>query len=593
MNTVPFYDLKITDGFWAERQKTLRETTLWAIYDRFVETGRVETMDCQVHGIKPHCFWGSDVFKWMEGAAYLLKEQDDPAIRKAVDEILTMVEAGMLEDGYYNSYYNNPEIEEPRFTDRNMHELYSMGHMFEAAVALHEIGDDRLLTLSCRAADLVYRIFLEEDSAAFVTPGHEEIELALVRLYRVTGNEKYLELASFFVEKRGNNPKDKPLADPIDFRVQGHLPVRRQTEAVGHAVRAMYLYSAMVDLAAERQDESLWAAANRLFEDVCHRKMYISGGVGALASGECFSLPYHLQNASAYSETCATLGFALFCRRLYGQVPDSRYGDAAERALFNGMIAGLSLKGDSFFYNDPLEIDLSRQNIPLETRHLVTQRKKVFETSCCPPNLVRLIPSVADFLYTYDENTLYVHQYMANEGTAAGAKIRMETKYPESGKVKIAFSGTQKLALRRPGWCSCVKTGAAYREEKGYLYFDTNEVDIEFVMEPVFYAAAGQVHENAGRVALMRGPILYCVEEQDQVCPIHSLKADISAPVTVLEESFGGYPLLEGKGVYIPAQTALYAPAQQAETPCTIRFIPYYTFANRGEDSMMVWLLRK
>ncbi len=595
MQQVPFYNVDITGGFWRERQQTVIDKTVWAVYDRFKETGRIDTMDCQKHDVKPHVFWGSDVVKWMEGAAYILKKHPNEKLLQLVNELVEMIEQGTKEDGYYNSYYNNPEVEDPRFTDRNAHELYSSGHMFEAGVALQQaLGDDRLLKICQRNADLIDRIFREEDSAAFVTPGHEEIELALVRLYKATNDRRYLELSEFFVRQRGANNKDTNIYvnDKGEY-AQFHVPVTEQDEALGHAVRAVYLYCAIADLALELGDAELKAAAERLFDNIYEKKMYITGGIGSQPAGETFTMAYHLPNRTAYAETCAALGLALFARRMTLLTPDGRYGDAAERALYNGMISGLSLDGEAFFYENPLEIDHARLGMPKGHDH-ATQRKKVFDCSCCPPNLVRLIPSIADFIYTYDDNYLYVHQYMANRGKAANAEVAMETAYPVDGKVHVRFEGSQKLALRRPAWCRRVVTDQPYTEKLGYLYFDANEVTIEFVMEPVFYTAADAVHEDAGRVALMRGPIVYCIESQDQPAEVFRCRVDASAPVKVLDETFGGYPILEASGCVIPEQKALYAPVDEAAEPerCKLRYIPFYTFANRGEDDMQVWVLR-
>ena len=595
MQQVPFYDLDITGGFWQERQQTVMEKTVWAVYDRFKETGRIDTMDCQKHDIKPHVFWGSDVVKWMEGAAYILKQHPNEKLLALINELVDKIEQGTKEDGYYNSYYNNPEVEEPRFTDRNAHELYSSGHMFEAGVALQQaLGDDRLLKICQRNADLIDRVFREEDSANFVTPGHEEIELALVRLYKATGDRRYLDLSEFFVRRRGANNKDTSIyVNDNGEYAQFHAPVTEQEEALGHSVRAVYLYCAIADLALELDDADLKAAAERLFDNIYNKKMYITGGIGSQPAGETFTMAYHLPNRTAYAETCAALGLALFARRMTLLTPDARYGDAAERALYNGMISGLSLDGEAFFYENPLEIDHARLGMPKGHDH-ATKRQKVFGCSCCPPNLVRLIPSIADFLYTFDEAYLYIHQYMANRGTAAKAAVIMETDYPVNGKVSVRFEGDKKLALRRPAWCRRVITDQPYTEKLGYLYFDTNEVTIEFVMEPVFYTASDAVHEDAGRVALMRGPIVYCLESQDQPASIFRCRVNTQAPVKVMEETFGGYPLLEAEGYIIPEQKALYAPVDAAAAPqqCKLRYIPFYTFANRGEDDMQVWVIQ-
>lgn len=594
MQKVPFYDLKVTDGFWAERQKTVAEKTVWAVYDRFEETGRVITMDCKDHGIKPHYFWGSDVFKWLEGVAYILKQQPNDALLKKLDEIIKSIEQGVSEDGNYNSYFNSPLIDEERFSKRDRHELYSLGHMIEAAVALSEIGDERLMEICKKNVELIKRIFCEEKSATFVTPGHQEIELALYRMYENTGDKSYLELASFFIDKRGNCEEELEqvlYGKPYDY-CQTHLPVREQTTAEGHSVRALYMYCAMADLAEELDDDDLRRAVRALFDDIYTKKMYITGGVGSQKVGERFTLPYHLPNRDAYAETCAALSLALFAKRLYCAEPDSRYGDAAERALFNGMIAGLSLDGEAFFYTNPLEMDVERDGIPSGYSPKL-ERQKVFKCSCCPPNILRIVPSVAQFVYSFDEKYLYVHQYIATEGTVDGSTVKMSTHYPADGKISVQCSG-KKIALRKPAWCSEVLCDLPYREEKGYLYFDAEKVDIEFVMRPMFHTASHKIHEDAGRVALMRGPIVYCIEGKDQSAQVFRLRVDADAPIQVTNEFYGGYPILEVSGQIMPEQQPLYQPYASAESKATtLRLIPYYTFANRGQDDMQVWMLKK
>lgn len=594
MKKVPFYNLKVTGGFWAERQRVVEDVTTQAVYDRFEETGRIKTMDCKPHDVMPHIFWGSDVVKWMEGAAYILEQKEDPALWEKVDALIGMIEEGTREDGYYNSYYNHPDVEEERFSVRRNHELYSLGHMIEAAVALSHLGDHRLLEICRKNVELVDRIFRKESSAAFDTPGHQEIELALLKMWELTEDPDHLALAEYFLRKRGRSEKD--LAADTDRHDnhnynQSHLPLEEQETAEGHAVRAVYQYCAMADLAEIQNDENLRRTTKKLFDDIYERKMYITGGIGSQKRGERFTLPYHLPNRDAYTETCAALGLALFAKRLYQYDPDGRYGDAAERALYNGMIAGLSLKGNAFFYTNPLEMDPSRDGMP-EGYSPSLVRQSVFRCSCCPPNLVRLIPSVADFVYTYDENYLYVHQYISTEGTVDGAAVRMETNYPADGKVQVC--GGKKLALRKPAWCRKVVTDQPYREEKGYLYFESDTVEIEFVMEPIFYVSCDAVHENAGRVALMRGPIVYCIEGQDQKASPFRCRVDASTPVKVTEETYGGYPVLEAAGAFSPSHGELYTPyEEETAEPCILRYIPYYTFANRGADEMQVWVLKK
>mgnify|MGYP005812741485 CR=1 FL=1 len=588
-----FYDLTITGGLWKERQDTVRKCTALAVYDRFWETGRIQTLDCgwrEGRPMKPHVFWGSDCFKWLEGAAYLLAEKEDPALRAKAEAMIAQIEKGQAPDGYYNSYFN--ATGEPRYQNRNAHELYSLGHLIEAGVAWYEAtGSDRLLKIGRRGADHADRVFRIEQSAGFVTPGHEEIELALIRLYRVCGEPRYLELAEFFIRQRGANQKDQAvfIKDHGEY-AQSHQPVTEQREAVGHAVRAVYLYCAIADLAEETGDAGLREAAERLFADIAEHKMYLTGGIGALQQGEAFSVPYHLPNHTAYAETCAALGLALFAGRLAAATPDARYADAAERALFNGMLAGLSLSGDAFFYENPLAVDRALKEVPL-IHHAPLQRQKVFSCSCCPPNLVRMIPSIGDWIYSFDAQYLYVHQYIPNTGFCGGARVTLQTAYPEDGRVTVCHTGSRGLALRKPGWCRKFEASAPCREERGYLYFETNQVTVDFQMEPCLIRAGSRVHNNCGKLALQRGPVVYCLEGQDQPADLYALRLDPDAEIRVLPEKLGGLPLLEAGGLIVPEQQALYAPYEKQETTaCRLKFIPYYTFANRGEDDMMVWI---
>ena len=594
MKTIPFYSMRITDSFWSERQQTVRDTTVWAVYDRFYETGRIPTLDCswqEGQPNKPHHFWGSDVFKWVEGAAYIMESHPNEKLREAVDDIICRIAKGIRENGYYNSFYNTLNL--PIYTKRDDHELYSLGHMIEAGIAwAHATGDDRLLQMACRGADHADKVFRQEDSAGFDTPGHEEIELALMRLYHYTKNDRYLALARHFLDRRGQGPKDTP-NDRIktdEKNSQFHLPVRQQREAVGHAVRAVYLYCAMADLALETGDPELEEAVEAIFTDIMEKKMYITGSIGSVYTGEAFSAPYHLPNRKAYAETCAALGLALFCRRMLAIRPDSRYADVAERALYNGMLSGLSLDGKAFFYINPLEMDLAACDIPYERQH-APQRQEVFSCSCCPPNLVRLIPAIGDFVYSCEEDTLFVHQYIANEAHFDGFHASIVGSYPYDGHLRVSCPG-KRLALRRPGWCSHYTASAPCTEKDGYLYFDCDSVEVEFDMTPTFLTAASDVHADQGRVALMRGPLVYCAEGLDQPADIFRCRIDPDAPVTETADTIAGFPILEASGHITPTQNTLYVPYRKvAPTPCKLRLIPYFAFANRGKSNMQTWIL--
>lgn len=582
MKRIPFCELRITDRFWSERQNTARTKTVWAVYDRFFETGRIPTLDCSKQNAEkyhPHIYWGSDVFKWMEGACYMLMSAPDAKLAQAVEQCIDRIEKGVREDGYYNSYYNSTN--EPIYSNIQNHELYSLGHLIEAAVAHRDLtGSDRLLNIAIRATDHADRAFRIEKTAAFPYPGHEEIELALVKLYDATNEKRFLELASYFINERG-----KPqLTGEFNYEnFQAHIPVREQTEAVGHAVRAVYLYCAVADLALRLNDSSLFETADRLFDDIYCKKMYITGGIGDEIHGEKFTYAYHLPNLDAYTETCAALGLALFASRMSALKPNAKYGDAAERAIFNGMISGLSLGGDSFFYTNPLEMDKDYPKYAHE-------RQKVFGCSCCPPNLVRMIPSIGDLIYSQDENYLYVHQYISNEGDG----VSIKGDYTADGKMTVE-SDSKKLALRRPSWCKNIKTNSPYTEKDGYMYFDCKKVEIEFEIKPMLVSASPLVRNNIGKVAVVRGPIIYCIESGDQPARVFDCRINTDADITVSDEYYGNLPVMYAKGFTVSTNCySLYNEySHEQATPCVLKLIPYYTFANRGADDMQVWIVKK
>lgn len=590
MEHIGFEKVTVTGGYWYEKQKLLKEKTVWAVYDRFYETGRITTLDCkwkEGEPNKPHHFWGSDVFKWLEGAAYMLSSEENEKLKAAVDDCIKRIESGVSEDGYYNSYYNS--VGEKRFSKRSMHELYSLGHFIECAIAIDKyLHDDRLLKIAVKNTELVDRIFRVEDSAAFVTPGHEEIELALYKLYRYLGDEKYLTLMKYFIDMRGNNAKDTA-NDTYIVQSQSDEPVRNMSDAKGHAVRAVYLYSAMADLANEIGDKELADAVARLFDDIYYRKMYITGGIGSCYIDEKFTNPYDLPNRDAYTETCAALGLALFCGRLYNQKPDARFGDVFERAVYNGMMSGLGLDGESFFYTNPLCIDLGKKNIH-RTYQPDTVRRKVFDCSCCPPNLVRMIPSIGGWIYGLDGDRVFVHQFIASRTVIDGKEISVVTDYPRSGKVTVNGGG-KKIAVRKPLWCDLYKTDAVCEEKDGYLYFDTDRVTVDFEMKPKFMRANSKIHADNGRVAIMYGPIVYCAEEVDQGCDLYSLFVNTEKGITVGADDFGGFKTLTAGGFKVSEPNRPYYNAEEIKYEETeIKFIPYSCFANRGESNMQVWL---
>ncbi len=604
IHAVTLKDIDVTGGFWAEKMALVREISMWNVYKRFSDTGRFDAILFKwKDGMpnKPHIFWDSDVAKWMEAAAYYCLKQRDPKFEEIIDSIVDSIEANRMADGYFNSYY---EVIEPqnRFTKRGNHELYCAGHLIEAAVAYDEAtGKHKFLELMIDYVNLIYKVFMVDQSAAFRTPGHEEIELALVKLYRHTGEKRFLDLALFFVNERGVTENE--------LYNQAHVPVREQTTAVGHSVRACYLYCAIADLAKETDDESLKKAAETLFNNIVERRMYVTGAIGQTCVGEAFMGDFDLPNLTAYAETCANLSLALFARRLSVLEPKGVYADTAERVLYNSFLSGMSLDGRSFFYSNMQEKDLRDSRRSYNDRHRVfcpaPQRVEVFSCSCCPPNVVRTIASVVDFQYTTDGETIWCHQYICSKAAIDGSGIEMRTEYPYEGRIAVSFTGTaKKLALRIPGWCqsfSFVQNGDVKTliPKDGYVTVAVNDGDelyLDLHMPVRFVEADPRVWDDAGRVCVTRGPLVYCIEAVDNAADDPLLIRDIrlveSSDYKVLWNVIPDVPVLETEG-YVRnwSGKALYDIAAPLEKK-TVRLIPYFAMANRGESDMVLWTLR-
>ena len=436
--------------------------------------------------------------------------------------------------------------------------------------------------------DLVYRVFVVEDSAAFVTPGHEEIELALIALYEYTGNKKHLELAKFFIDKRGNNDKDTN--EEYD---QSNLPLRELTEAVGHSVRACYLYTAMANLAKVTGDTALADACRRLFTDITTHKMSITGGIGAERVGEQFSYLYDLPNSETYNETCAAISLAMFAGAMQELEANSKYADTVERIIYNGFISGLSLDGEKFFYTNPLEID--RKKSARSAYRPIFERVKVFDCSCCPPNVARMLSTIQRYTYTLDGDTIYCNQFMASETklTVGGkeATLTQITDYPCSGKVTFKYQGEPTtLYVRIPDWC------VEYDGEKenGFARFsltDGASVEIELPMNIHFIESNPYVQDNAGRYAVQRGPIVYCLEELDNGENLRDITLIENGAIRVEKEDEIPAPVIYITAERRPKTNSLYSLKDESRESFTARLIPYFSFANREASDMLVWAM--
>ena len=594
MKLIPTYNVKLTGGFMKDKQELVRRSTLEAVWNRFVETGRVGAYECDPKAkFAAHVFWDSDVIKWAEGAAYYIGIEYDKVLDDRINMLASLMEKNAFEDGYYNCFYAvHPEL--TRFTNRSNHELYCAGHLFEAAVAYYEAtGNDRLIKISSRFVDCIRKIFVEENGASFSTPGHQEIELALLRLYDATGDEKYLNLARHFLVMRGHGIKEE--RNPYN---QSHIPVVSMREAVGHSVRACYMYAGMADYAALADDTPMAVACKALFNNIAKKKMYVTGGIGSTKIGEAFTEEYDLPNQLAYTETCAAISLLFFAIRMQRLENDSKYADVAELALYNGILSGLSLDGEAFFYTNPLEINLrDRQRVkPQFVGEVfpITERKRVFSCSCCPPNIVRFFPSVGGYAYGKEDDTVYVNLYMDSEVDFEGAKVKVTTNYPRDGVIKVECDGVGTVKLRKPWWAKSFSVDCDYTLDGGYI---TVEHPKSFVltldMSVRFINASPKVKACAGKIAVMRGPVVYCAEGVDNSFNIFDFHAGNRENVT-LGDDYGGLPTITFDGYVCTEEEALYYFDDEESTCKTerakVKLVPYNTFANRGETDMAVWL---
>ena len=569
-------------------------------------------------------FQDSDFYKWIEAVGYSLSQYPDPELEKTADEAIDIVCAAQQEDGYLDTYYVINGRDKSFTNLKDHHELYCFGHLIEGAVSYYQAtGKDRLLNAAKRFADYIVDYFGPEEGKCKGYPGHEIAEMALVRLYEVTGEEKYLNLGRFFIEERGKRPYyfDKEQPDAVrkgkedDLRYayyQAHLPVREQKEAVGHAVRAVYLYSGMADIARLTCDETLFDACKTLWNSIVNQKMYITGGIGGTHVGEAFSFAYDLPNDTAYAETCASVGLVFFARRMLEICPKAGYADVMELALYNGVLSGMSLDGKRFFYVNPLEVNPEACHKDERKFHVKPIRQKWLGCACCPPNLARLLSSIGSYAYTENKDTLFIHLYMDSRLTKRmgeqTAEVCVESGFPWDGKVKIhvrAKGSSFRLAVRIPGWCGTFEILGCDESERtvqdGYLYikkeWDEEEcLELNFPMEVKFIAANPMVRENAGKAAVMRGPVVYCMEEADNGKNLHLLSVDPRQSTAVVDDSICGTAM---KSILLhgcrdsgadKAQGLYHVWSEEKKEAAELKLIPYYMWANRMENEMQVWM---
>ncbi len=624
---VAFTDVKFTDDFWLPRLDTNRIITIPYDFRKCEETNRIDNFAI-AGGLQKGSFVGiryndSDVFKVIEGASYSLNIYPDPELEKYLDDLIAKIAAAQEDDGYlFTCRTINPDSL-PRHTGetrwsqlKDSHELYNIGHMYEAAVAYYQAtGKRSLLDVAIKSANLVDEVFGPGKDQLHGVPGHQEIEIGLVKLYRVTGDEKYLKLAKYFLDQRGNAGGHELYVYGEDGNnkvyTQDHEPVIEQSEAVGHAVRAVYMYSGMADIAALTDDINYNKAVDELWNNVVSKKLYITGGIGAKHAGEAFGDNYYLPNLSAYNETCAAIANMLWNQRMFLLNGDAEYIDVLERTLYNGFLSGVSIYGDKFFYPNPLESDGSHE------------RKPWFSCSCCPTNVARFLPSLPGYVYAHTKDDLFINLYIGNKANinmnSGEIIISQSTNYPWDGNVKINIEPESKskftISLRIPGWAQnkpvpsdlyyymntfdqkpVIKINSKetkYTVNKGYAKINRrwekgDIIEINFPMPVRKVIANEKVEEDNGKFSIERGPIVYCAEWVDNGGKVRNLLLDKDADFTYeyKENLIDGVNILEGTSKSLIIDKSGNSTIEKEQNFVAI---PYYAWAHRGSGEMTVW----
>ena len=603
IDPVPFTSVKVDGGFWGQRLQASREVTVPLAFSKCEETGRYRNFENAAHPsdtihVGGFSFDDTDVYKTIEGASYLLQTFPDIKLKNYIDSVLVIVAGAQEPDGYlYTARTMNPkhphEWAGPKRWEKVeelSHEFYNLGHMLEAAVAHYQAtGQRNFLDIAIRYADCVIREVGPNPGQVVRVPGHQIAEMGLAKLYLATGDKKYLDQAKFFLDYRGKTEH----RDPYN---QTHLPVLEQKEAVGHAVRATYMYAGMADVAALTGDQGYIHAIDTIWDNIVSKKMYITGGIGSTNDGEAFGANYELPNATAYNETCAAIGMVYVNHRLFLLHGDSKYYDVLERTLYNGLISGVSLEGDAFFYPNPLEVKKERKY----------QRQAWFGCACCPSNISRFIPSLPGYVYAVKDNDVYVNLFMGNTSTlqvnGKPVTLKQETAYPYSGEVKLVIEEANQpftMKVRIPGWArneampsdlyafadglqsqySVKINGEVIKTElqQGYCSISRDwktgdVVELSLDLQPRLVKANNQVEADRGRVAVQCGPIVYCAESPDN------------------EQSIGSIILNGLTQLKVEWQPEKLYGINQIVTDKGVTLIPYYAWAHRGVSDMEVWM---
>ena len=630
---IPLKKTKVNDRFWSKVQDLVREVMI---------PYQLDVMEDKIPGVeKSHAiqniriaagkaegehygwvFQDSDLAKWLEAVAYSLTNHPDPVLEKQVDDIITLLGGAQQPDGYLNTYFTIKEPERKWTNLQEAHEMYVSGHLIEAAIAYYKAtGKEEFINIMRRNADLICSRFGHGKIRGI--PGHQEIEIALLRLYEVTGEESYLETAKYFIDERGTEPsyfleeaKSRGwyrYNDCSEDRTytQNHAPVRKQDKAIGHSVRALYMYTAMAALASVTDDRELLEACEKLWDNVTTTQMYITGGLGSTVHGEAFTVDYDLPNATTYSETCASIAMCFFARRMLEIKPSGLYTDVLERMLYNTVLASMQFDGKRFFYVNPLEVVPGISSVVKVNEHVLPKRPQWHNCACCPPNLARLLMSIGEYAWGESADTVYAHLFLggtADFKVAGGTSISCESNYPRDGNISYTInpSGGKAefcFAIHIPVWCRDVTyklNGESLNAEvkDGYAYFlhiwqtgDILEINTQLPVLRIYSNLA--VGGNAGQVCLQRGPIVYCFEEVDNGAPLAALRLPPDVKIREHEIESGilkGVLALEVEGLRETGDTGLYTEQKPKSEPAKLTAIPYYTWANRETSEMRVWI---
>ena len=631
-------DIKINDTFWSSHVDLVRNAIIpyqWeAMNDRIPDA---ESSHCLENfevaaGRKEGKFYGAvfqdtDVAKWLEAVGFSLECYPDEELERTADEVIDLIAEAQQDDGYINTYFTIVAPEK-RWSDLcEGHELYTAGHLMEAAVAYYNgTGKRKFLDCMCRFADLICDTFGFEEGKIHGYPGHQEVEIGLVKLYYATGERKYLDQAKYFIDARGvgKNYFLEEMKKPDFLKIfpefvnydprysQSHLPVREQTTAEGHAVRAVYMYCAMADLAYEYQDKELMKACETLWNNMVEKRMYLTGGIGSSGILERFTTDYDLPNGYNYAESCASIGLALFGMRMAQITKDAKYVDVLEKALYNTVLAGIALDGKSFFYVNPLEVWPVTCIDRTSKEHVKPIRQKWFGVACCPPNIARTLASLGQYIYSREkeDRALYINLFVSGDtvvDTEDGElKITAETKFPWEMHAAYAIETTSKapvkIKIRVPEYAQnykilCDGKEVEYKEEKGFAAVEVSKnvkLEVVFEADAKFVRANPQVREDAGKVAITRGPLVYCLEEVDNGANLSAITVDTEKELrSEVDETRNGYVVVKAHGKRLCEEQwkdGLYSSQKLQKKDVELLAVPYFYWNNRGMGEMEVWI---